>query len=310
MTYSTSGLIQTTDYNGFVSTSTPNVNSLWSTGSITRGYGQTALPTVSSSGLVFASNWLNLINAIGSVASHQGTSIGSYKDGTPSVSELIFYESNLSNNITLIDNNRLNASLQGSTSPTTRTSTSTWNNSLTITFTVTFSSDNTARYYFNAGGQIGFTFSHPAGTGSSINQLISDLASDAGTLWHSSTDTGSISLTGSSYTGVTKIGGQNTGGTTVNTNNGFYSIYSSGSNILLTQFSNFVYHSYSSTFLRVSAAYNGAGVLTYTCLFDEVPNGATVSTGTQATLTLRPPSTAYLTNSWGTPSVTTSLVAV
>ena len=45
-------------------------------------------------------------------------------------------------------------------------------------------------------------------------------------------------------------------------------------------------------------------------LFDEVPNGATVSTGTQGTLTLRPPSTTYLTNSWGSPSVTTSIVAV
>lgn len=310
MTYSTSGLIQTTDYNGFVSTSTPNVNALWSTGTITRGYGQTALPTVSSSGLVFASNWLNLINTVGSIASHQGTSLGSYTDGTPSASDLIFYESNLSNNITLIDNSRLNAIAQGSTSSTTATSSSTWVNSLTITFTVTFSSDNSARYYFNAGGQVGFTFSHPAGVGSSINQLISDLASDAGTLWHSSTNSGSISLSGTSYTGVTKIGGQSTGGTTVNTSNGFYSIYPSGSNILLTQYSNYVYHSYSSTFLSVSASYNGAGVITYTCLFDEVPNGATVSTGTQANLTLRPPSTTYLTNSWGTPSVTTSIVAV
>ena len=309
MTYSTNGLIQITDYNGFVSTSTPNVNSLWSTGATTRGYGQTALATVGSSGLVFASNWLNLINTINSIASHQGTTIGSYTDGTPSISELIFAEANLSNNITLIDTSRLNAIAQGSTSPTTATSVSTWSNILTITFTVTFTSDNTARYYFNAGGQIGFTFSHPAGVGSSINQLISDLASDAGTLWHSSTNSGTVSLSGTSYTGVTKIGGQNTGGTTVNTNNGFYSIYPTGSNILLTQYSNYVYHSYSSTFLQVSASYNGAGVLTYTCIFDEVPDGATVSTGTQATLTLRPPSTTYLTNSWGTPAVTTSIVA-
>ena len=78
MTYSVGGLIQATDYNGFVSTTASgNVNGIWSTGTSDRGYGQTALATVSAAGLVTATQWANLVNTISSIASHQGTTITS-----------------------------------------------------------------------------------------------------------------------------------------------------------------------------------------------------------------------------------------
>jgi hypothetical protein len=114
---------------------------------------------------------------------------------------------------------------------------------------------------------------------------------------------------------VTKIGGANLGSTSININNGFYSIYSTGSNVLLTQFGGgnpyyyYYYYYYSSSFLRISASYNGLGVLVFTVLIDEVPNGAVVSAGTVATLTLRPPSTSILTNTWGTPTITSSITS-
>ena len=47
MTYSIGGLIQATDYNGFVSTTAnANVNDVYSTGATDKGWGQTAVGTV------------------------------------------------------------------------------------------------------------------------------------------------------------------------------------------------------------------------------------------------------------------------
>jgi hypothetical protein len=58
MTYSAGGLIQATDYNGFVSTTAgANVNATWSTGATNSGWGQTAIGTVSAAGTVTATQW-------------------------------------------------------------------------------------------------------------------------------------------------------------------------------------------------------------------------------------------------------------
>jgi hypothetical protein len=72
---------------------------------------------------------------------------------------------------------------------------------------------------------------------------------------------------------------------------------------------------YASTYLRIRATYNGAGVITFTCLIDD--SGGTgyyyyggVTPGTQATLVVRPPSTTYLSNTWGTPAIASSIVSV
>jgi hypothetical protein len=53
---------------------------------------------------------------------------------------------------------------------------------------------------------------------------------------------------------------------------------------------------------------NGS-VITITTVWDEVPNGLAVATGTATTLTVKPPRSTtsspsgYLVNSWGTPTV-------
>ena len=45
MTYSSGGLIQAADYNGFVDTNVgANINATWGTGVTSAGYGQTAIP--------------------------------------------------------------------------------------------------------------------------------------------------------------------------------------------------------------------------------------------------------------------------
>ena len=62
MTYTVGGLIQATDYNGFVNTGTPNINAVWSTGTTDSGWGQTAVNTVSVGGTVTATQWASLVN--------------------------------------------------------------------------------------------------------------------------------------------------------------------------------------------------------------------------------------------------------
>jgi hypothetical protein len=177
---------------------------------------------------------------------------------------------------------------------------------MTVTFVVTFANQNAARYYFNAGGQIGFNFSHPNTT--NINALIADLCNEAGTIWVSSPVSGTVSLASINYNGVTKVGGVASVRSTVNTNYGFYA-FTGTSTQIFNQLSDEGgrYIAYQGSFLRISASSNGLGELTFTCLFDEVPNGLTVSSGTVSTLTLRPPSTANLSNTWGTPSVVQSI---
>ena len=61
-----------------------------------------------------------------------------------------------------------------------------------------------------------------------------------------------------------------------------------------------------SSFIRVIAASNGspgATVTIYT-VWDEVPDGLVVGTGSSTTVTAQAPETTYLANSWGTISVT------
>jgi hypothetical protein len=299
MTYAVGGIIDASDYNNFLTT----VNAVRSTGSGNSGYGQTALATVASGGLIYASEFSALLTAIANAASHQGTSLGSLIDSTPTSGEIIQFEPNLANNITLINNNRLNALTQGSTSTSTITNSSiSWSASLTMSWSIAFSSANAARYFFNSGGQLALTASHPSG-GAAINTTFSTLASNLGTLVLSSpTGVSTASIVGVSYTGVKKIGG---GGTqTINTQTGFYALTSSNQ-LLIEQRTSGGY--YSPSVINVYARYNGSGTVTVDVVWDEIPDGVTVNTGSQGTLTVRYPESTYISNTWGTPTITTSI---
>ena len=121
----------------------------------------------------------------------------------------------------------------------------------------------------------------------------------------SSPSSGSISVSAVSYNGITKIGG---GGTapTISTNSGYFAMTTSNANVF-TQLASTGPSGYLSTFIRIIAKSNGTqgvngdtgNVITLFTLFDEVPNGLTVATGTAVTLTVRPPETTYLANTWG-----------
>lgn len=297
MTYAQYGLVQAADYNaltgGPTSTTTNTFNAVWAAGSGNAGYGQTALANVNIGDNVAASNWANLVNKTSNAASHQGSSITSVS--APVSGGSVTYLSAVPTNITTVYGNRLNAQTVGSTTANTATFGTTWTTALTFTHTATFANTDAARYFFNAGGQLKITCSHPTGAG--VNLTLYNLASNVGTIALSSPVSGSITVAGTSYNGVTKVGG---GGNspTINTNYGYYALTGTPTQIFNQTASTGPAY-YLATYIQINASLSGS-VVTLTTIWDEVPDGYVVSSGSATTLTAQYPETTYLSNSWGT----------
>ena len=321
MTYSIGGLIQATDYNGFADTTVgANVNATWATGTTSAGYGQTALATVSPGGTVSATNWASLVNNIASMGSHQGTAITART--APVVGNTISILSAVNTDITNCYNNRGNAAATGSqftgytglNAKIADTTGATW--SITFTNTVTFASANAARYFFNAGGTIKIDVSKTS-TGNTGDPEWNDLAN---TLCGDIFITGgaySQTIAGQVYTGTTKIGGTGTP-TTLTTTTGFFDLTPGGAAVIVyKQFADTA--PYTSNFIQHSLSLNaGSTVLTITTLWSAsdgdtitggtAPSGASPGTAPCTIVTYFPPSSTYLSASWGTPSVAATTV--
>jgi hypothetical protein len=178
MTYTSGGLIQASDYNGFVGTIAPNsaypssvaatskVAALIGVGYGNRGYGQTSttLPSVTTGNSITAVQWNNLLNAMSTMNTHQGS--GLTLQPTVASGGTILYQSSIPTNITTLDTNRLNANITQMTLTSALTSSigTPWNGTITHVFTVDFGTENAARYYFNSGGQIRWSGSNTGGT--------------------------------------------------------------------------------------------------------------------------------------------------
>jgi len=311
MSYAQFGTIQASDYNALVGgdpvTSSGALNTVWATGGTTAGYGQTALANVTVGQTVAASEWANLVNKTANSASHQGTTITAVS--APVVGGTITYLSAIPTNLTTIYAPRLNAATQGTTVANTATYGSTWTTQITFTHTVSFANGNAARYFFNSGGQLKITCSH-ANTTAGINLLLNNLASNVGTVVMSAPSSGTASIAGSTYNGITKVGG---GGNapTVSTNSGYYAMTTSNANVF-TQTASTGPSGYLATYIRVIAKSNGTqggngdagSIITLYTLWDEVPDGLTAGTGSTTTVTAVVPELTYLANSWGTISIT------
>lgn len=327
MTYSVGGLIQAADYNGFVST-TPNVNvnDIWGAGTTNKGYGQTSLSTVSAGGIVSATQWAALVNTLSSIASHQGTAITARS--APVAGNTVQILANLNTDITNLTTNRLNAAVVGSaygvftgtTSKTTATGSGSTPWTITFTHTVTFSSANAARYFFNAGGRIKWE-TNKKSTGTEADDEWNDLANTlVGNIFI--TAGGAQTIAATSYTGTTRIGGSGTPNTLASTV-GWYN---------LTTTDTLIYRQYADTapytgqFIALNAKTAGSGtqlVLTTTWVdpggstagsTDQITGGVgqsspatSIAVGTTAPTTLVsyiPPSSTYLTTaSWGVPTI-------
>jgi hypothetical protein len=316
MTYSSGGLIQATDYNGFVSTTAnANVNDVWSTGSSDKGWGQTALSTVSVAGTVTATQWASLVNTIAAMASQTGTTVTSRS--APTTGQTIAVLAAVNTDLTNITTNRNNATVAGTqytawtgtNSKTGATSGATW--SITFTNAVTFPSAAQARYFFNAGGRIQLQTSKTS-TGATGDPEWNDLAN---TLDGNIVFTGvgaAKTIAGTSYTGTTRVGGSGSPAV-LSTGTGFYSL-TPGAAATVIYRQNADTAPYTNNFIQYSVALNAAStVLTFTTLWsasdgDPISGGTAASGATPGTApcticTYFPPATTYLSDSWGTPTI-------
>jgi TonB family protein len=208
MSYAQFGLIQASDFNTLVggnpTTTSGTLNAVWATGGTTAGYGQTAIANVAVAQTVGSAEWSNLVNKTANSASHQGTSITAVT--APASGGTVTYLSAIPTNLTTIFNSKLNAASQGATTANTATYASTWSAGLTFTHTVSFANGDAARYFFNSGGQLKLTCSNPNST-AGINLLFNNLASNVGTVVMSAPSSGTVSISSTSYNGITKVGG-------------------------------------------------------------------------------------------------------
>ena len=325
MTYSSGGLIQATDYNGFVSTTSgANVNATWSTGSGNGGWGQTALGTVSAGGTVSATQWASLVNTLSSMGSQTGTSITARS--APTAGQTISVLAAVNTDLTNCYNNRGNAaasgsafgSFSGTTSKTTATGSGQAAWTITFTHTVTFPSADQARYFFNAGGIIRIQYGKSS-TGTDHDPDWNTFAGQCGSI---NITGGAQTIAGQAYTGTTRLGGSGGTQTTLATSTGWYAL--TGSPVTLFQLNN-VTAPYTPEFIRTTASATSTVLTLVTTWSDDGTGvaGATsnisggTATGSPSTsisgtapttlVTYLPPSTTYLTNSWGTPSISASV---
>jgi len=316
MTYSVGGTIQATDYNGFASTTAgANVNATWGTGTTSAGYGQTAISTVAAGGTVTAAQWATLVNNITSMANHQGTTITARS--APTAGTTITILSNVNTDITNCYNNRGNAAASGTqftgwtgtNSKTTDTSGATW--TITFTNTVTFASADAARYFFNAGGLIKIDVSKTS-TGQTGDPEWNDLANTlCGDIYITGGDY-TQTIAGVAYTGTTKVGGTGIPNTLATTTGWYDLVAGAAATIVYKQFADTA--PYTANYIQHAIAKNaGSTALTITTTWaasdgDPITGGTAASGATPGSapctiVTYYPPSSTYLTASWGTPTV-------
>lgn len=327
MAYQQYGKIEDVDINTVLvgaqgsSAAAGTLNSMWGIGNGDRGYGQTPwITNVLDGARILNSEWNDIISYTNTMATHQNTSLTA--NPAHQVGKVISYDTGITKtNIDTIYQKRLSAKLQGVSISGSRTSNSTWINTCTFNFTFNFPSANECRYFFNCGGQLKFDFSHPTGTG--INALFNQLGTACGTIWLSSPKTGTINIGASTFDGVTKIGGSGTPDVTAK-GLGYYGL-STTFQTIFKQKGTSVMPGYADSYIEIKARTNGTlgsngdnGTAVYVqIVWDEVPNGATVSSGTTVTGYAIPPARAGVvsgavlpTLSWGLPVITSTVVAI
>jgi hypothetical protein len=315
MTYAKNYKIQASDYNNFVGTSIGNnINTVMGTGFGNYGYGQNIMPFIAEGSTVNHSEWETLRTNIANVATHQGSTIST----VPSfdTGDLVEYVSALSTNLTTISDRRLYAASQGTSIPTSTSLTSTWNNYAGFTHIVTFQSADRARYFFNAGGQLAINFTQPGST--AIDGIWNGLINKIGTLVISAgspASTNTVNVAGTAYTGFQQISSSpyaTIGRSIYKPNFGYYAMTTGSTEVFRQTGGNTAATSgYNQSFISVKVRTNGpqgmsgdnGSTITITTSWSENPGGLSTSIGSAVTVTVRPPSTSVLANTWGTVNV-------
>jgi hypothetical protein len=327
MTYTSGSLIEAVDYNGFVANNAgANINATWGTVSSTQGYGQTPLSTVAATNSITATQWATLNNTISSAAAHQGTAITSRT--SPSAGQTVSILSALNTDLTNIYTNRRNAAASGSqytawtgtSSKTTQTGSGNAAWTLTWTHTLTWASTSQFWAFWNAGGlaKVQFNKSSTGSGGDTVwNNFITNVVAGAVYIAGSTSQT----IAGVAYTGTTKTGGSGTP-TILRTDLGVAQL----NNVNTAMYQQFdTIYPYYTAYVQVDARTDNTAnptalVLTTTWYQPAWWPGSNVSiaggTGTTGitfgsapavVVTYLPPSTTYLSNTWGTPTVAASV---
>jgi hypothetical protein len=309
MTYASGGLIQASDFNNLAGGSaganvSGQLNCVLGIGNRDVGYGQTTVSNVAQYNRIYATDWASLINKLNSVRQHQtgsGTGITA-----PSTGNLIQYISTLSSSITSAYSSRLSYASSGAT-----TTGSDFNvsflggagvsNFTTVTRTVTFGTDQNARYFFNAGGRLTLVAS---ATNNNATARSTSMVTLLGTNF------GSKSMYAITYGSRSGSGGTVNLDTTTGSTAGYYGASSSPTytNHCLISPSGY----YSSDQLEYSTATNFVGPSQYDAngnviylklyLFSQADADALdVTVTTRVDIT--PPETTYLSNTWGSITV-------
>ena len=195
----------------------------------------------------------------------------------------------------------------GSASATGETSRFGW--TLTFTHTMTFASVNAARYFFNAGGIVQMSYSKTS-TGLTNDAEWNAFVAQIGTLNLTGRVNGaSQTIAGTPYSGTTRIGGSGGTQTTLATTTGYYQLTPGGAAVTLMQINNGS-APYTSEYIATTCALNSAStILTFVTTWYQ-PQGSglntSISAGATTALSYFPPSTTYLTNTWGTPTLSAS----
>jgi hypothetical protein len=306
MAYSQFGTIEATDFNtragGNPTTTSTTVNAVWATGGGQTGYGQTAVSNIAVGQTIAATNWASLINSINSANSHQGASSTGLT--APVAGGTVTFLSGLGTAITNINSNKGNAVAVGTTISNAQTTASSWTNYANFTFTTTFANGDAARYFFNAGGQISFSVSHPNNT-AGINAAMNTLATQVGTIVISGQNSGSRTIAANAYNGITKVGGSGSP-EVLSTNSGYFGL-STGNIVIFDQNSGI--SPYTTTVqIYANARTNGTvggnsdngNVVTLHVIMDKISGNGTLGSGSVCTGVVTPPSTGNIANTWGT----------
>lgn len=305
MTFAAGQRIQSSDYN----TMSNNLASVWGQGTGNKGWGQNVSPIgpVTSALQVTATQWSSLLQTTNSALAHIGSpliSTAGVTAGSP-----ILYIAALDTGVNTV------LSAESGYSPLSRTDgaannavyTGAWGNTgnrgLLFTHTVTFSSGNAARYFFNAGGRLALSFSRTGGSATQRNTEWSSLATQCGQWRYSAVR-------------VQRQGGSGTA--TIYPSTGYWNTNTSASTQITQYDDGYLsgYSAYTTNYIAMYASLSGTslngGRPTVTLQTFWINTWSNVNQqevdGTTTSLVIQSPALTYISNTWGTPTVTSSAV--
>jgi hypothetical protein len=324
MAYTAGDTILDDEYNTFVTgdaagTGThtvANVNSVWGSGSADKGYGQSStISAVSAGTVITATQWNDFLGRIETLGSHQGTTVTDYSSLT--TGDTIEAYGTVSTDLTNVYNNRFDCAAVGTAITHSSSRTAEWTTTVNTIVDLTFSSADTARYFFNAGGTVRLSFSRSGGTSSDKNSEWADLCTRSGTIWFSGSD--SHTVNSQALTGTTKVGGNTGGSGSAVTDLTYHDLTGSWQEIFI-QYADTA--PYTANYIKVEAMVSGTQAVRFRVTFQddaaETGNPTYPASGTDpasldkvnGTLTVSasavPPATTYITNTWGTPAWSTT----